>query len=579
MKRFIIIVTLFVVTVGVSISQNSNHIRKISFQGILKNNDGTIKANNTYSITFALFKEATGGTAVFSESASVTTLNGFFTHEIGSINPLQDSLFYSQVYLQIQVSGDPNPITPRVTITPSPYSFYAHRAYEAERVIGGGGGGWGLSGNIVTATDFLGTTNNQPLIAKVNNTTRLVLANNGSISTSGILNKVGIGAVNLQYTDNITIDSLVAEGKYSVALGIGNRSSDDNSLSIGDGNRSYGVGSLTFGSLNTATNEGSIAIGSENISGSLNVEGITAGIAIGSGNESRKGSVTIGNNNLSDQDMGIALGVSNTIRTSTTFSGISVALGAYNTVSGEGSFAIGDGLVITGPNSYGFGSGVTNSTYSSSFIIGGPFLAPQSFTPTANDADGQMVMRFEGGYKFYTNSYPNNSQPTGVELAANGYAWQTMSDRNSKENFKTIDFQNVLRKLEILPVTQWNYKTSAPSVIHWGPMAQDFKYYFGLGTHADSLKITTLEMDGVLMAGVKGLIERTKSTNEKIQSLEHTIEALEAKLAKIQSENSSLKVENSNYELRLQQLESTVKNVLNILENPKTPVRTVTSKK
>lgn len=579
MKRFIIVITLFVLSFGVSVSQSSNHIRKISFQGILKNDDGTIKANNTYSITFALFKVATGGTAVFSEVASVTTLNGFFSHEIGSVNSLQDSLFYSQVYLQVQVSGDPNPITPRVTITPSPYSFYALRAYEAERVIGGGGGGWGLGGNTVAATDFLGTTNTQPLVLKVNNITRLSLGNNGNVSTSGIINTVGIGAVNLQYTDDLTSDSLVAQGKYSLAFGIGNRASADNSISIGDGNRSYGAGALTIGAVNTSTNESAIAIGDNNIATSLNSDGIIAGIAIGSGNDSRKGSVTIGSNNLSDQDFGITLGFSNIIRSSTTFSGISVAIGAYNTVSGEGSFAFGDGLVITGPNSYGFGSGVTNSTFSSSFIMGGPFLAPQSFTPTANDADGQMVMRFEGGYKFYTNSYPNNSQASGVSLAANGYSWETLSDRNSKENFTSIDFQNVLQKIELLPVTQWNYKTSAPNVFHWGPMAQDFKYYFGLGTHSDSLKITTLEMDGVLMAGVKGLIDRTNTTNEKIQSLEHTIQALEAKLSKVQSENSALKAENRTYEQRLQQLESTVQNVLHLMENPNTSVRIVTSKK
>jgi hypothetical protein len=336
---------------------------------------------------------------------------------------------------------------------------------------------------------------------------------------------------------------------------------------------------LTLGSLNTTSNESAIAIGDNNIANSINSDGLFAGIAIGSANDSRKGSITIGSNNLSDQDYGIALGISNTIRTSSTFSGISVAIGAYNTVSGEGSFAIGDGLVITGPNSYGFGSGVTNSSKRNSFIIGGPFLNSQAFQPTANDEDGQMLMRFEGGYKFYTNDYPNTTQPTGVELAANGYSWESLSDRNAKENFTAIDFQNVLKRIEILPVTQWNYKTQAPQFIHWGPMAQDFKHFFKLGGHHDSVTISTLEMDGVLMAGVKGLIERTNTTNEKIHSLEHTIEALEAKLAKVQSENSTLKAENSNYELRLQQLESTVKNVLNVLENPKTTVRTVTSKK
>jgi len=579
MKRFIIVITLFVLSFGVSVSQSSNHIRKISFQGILKNNDGTIKVNNTYSITFALFKDESGGTAIFSETAPVSTLNGFFTHEIGSVNSLQDSLFYSQVFLQIQVSGDPNPITPRVTITPSPYSFYAHRAFEAERLIGGGGGGWGLSGNTVGATDFLGTTNNSPLIIKVNNITRLSLGNNGNLSTSGILNTVGIGAVNLQYTDDVSFDSLVAQGKYSLAFGIGNRASADNSIAIGDGNRSYGAGALTIGSINTSTNESAIAIGDNNIATSLNSDGLFAGIAIGSANDSRKGSITIGSNNLSDQDFGIALGVSNIVRTSSTFAGIPVALGAYNTVSGEGSFAIGDGLTITGPNSFGIGTQVGNSGFRGSFIIGGPFLNTQATQSTQNDDDGQMMMRFEGGYKFYTNDYPNTTQPTGVSLAPYGYSWESLSDRNAKENFTSIDFQNVLKRIEILPVTQWNYKAQDPKFIHWGPMAQDFKHYFKLGGHHDSVTISTLEMDGVLIAGVKGLIEKTNTSNEKILTLENTIRELESKLTKYHTENSALKAENSNYELRLQQLESTVKNVLNVLENPKTSVRTVTSKK
>lgn len=579
MKHFIIVITLFVLSLGVSVSQSSNHIRKISFQGILKNDDGTIKANNTYSITFSLFKEATGGSAIFSEAASITTLNGFFSHEIGSVNVLQDSFFYSQVYLQIQVSGDPNPITPRVTITPSPYSFYAMRAFEAERVIGGGGGGWALSGNTATTTDFLGTTNTLPLILKVNNITRLSLGNNGNLSTSGILNTVGIGALNLQYTDNVSIDSLVAQGKYSIAAGIGNRAAFDNSIAIGEQNRSYGPTSFTFGSRNTAADEGSIAMGVDNRAGSLNVEGIIAGIAIGSGNESQKGSVVIGSNNYSGQDFGIAIGIGNSVQSSPTFSGISVALGAYSTAGGQGSFAIGDGINISGPNSFGLGSSVRNTSKKSSFIMAGPFLNPQAFQPTENDEDGQMMMRFEGGYKFYTNDYPNTTQPTGVSIPGNGYAWESLSDRNAKENFTSIDFQNVLKRIEILPVTQWNYKAQDPKFIHWGPMAQDFKHYFKLGGHHDSVTISTLEMDGVLIAGVKGLIERTNTSNEKIQSLENTIRELESKISKYQTENTALKTENSSYEQRLQQLESTVKNVLNLIENPKTTVRTVTSKK
>jgi hypothetical protein len=77
MKRFIFLVILLVLCVSASYSQNANHIRKVSFQGILKNTDGTIKANNTYNITFSFFKNETGGTSVFSETAPVTTVNGF----------------------------------------------------------------------------------------------------------------------------------------------------------------------------------------------------------------------------------------------------------------------------------------------------------------------------------------------------------------------------------------------------------------------------------------------------------------------------------------------------------------------
>jgi cell division protein FtsB len=417
------------------------------------------------------------------------------------------------------------------------------------------------------------------LIIKVNNTTRLAITDAGNLSMSGLLPRLGLGAVDLQYSDNLSDDSLVAEGKYSFTVGFKNRAVGNSSLAMGDFNRTYGQSSLAIGVGNTATNDGSIGIGIDNIISSSSSDGILTGTAIGGYNEGVGGSIVIGNYNSSSVDLGLSIGQSNVIRSTSEPSGIAMTIGAYNNVTGDGGIAIGEGLLITGRNSIGIGRDVTNGTFNSSFIIGNRFLNPQAFQPTENDANGQMVMRFEGGYKLYTNDFPNTTQASGVFLAGNGYSWESLSDRNSKENFTSINFQDVLSKLEKLPVTQWNYKTSPSSVIQWGPMAQDFKYYFGLGTHKDSLKISTLEMDGVLMAGVKGLIERSKTSNEKIEELQQTISELQKQLESFKAENVTLKVENKNYEQRLKALESTVQNVLQVLESPKTTVRTVTSKK
>ena len=54
--------------------------------------------------------------------------------------------------------------------------------------LAGGNAAWSLSGNNALATDFLGTTNNQPLVFKVNNTPA------GSIAPSGGNTFLGLNA-------------------------------------------------------------------------------------------------------------------------------------------------------------------------------------------------------------------------------------------------------------------------------------------------------------------------------------------------------------------------------------------------
>jgi hypothetical protein len=102
------------------------------------------------------------------------------------------------------------------------------------------------------------------------------------------------------------------------------------------------------------------------------------------------------------------------------------------------------------------------------------------------------------------------------------------SDRNLKENFAPINPREVLDKVAALPLSQWNYKTKQNSP-HIGPMAQDFKAAFGLGSSDTS--ICTVDADGVALAAIQGLNQKLEQTvqekNAKIETLEARLAALE----------------------------------------------------
>lgn len=121
----------------------------INYQGQLTDASGN-PANGTFTIVFSIFGAATGGTALYSETQSVTVSNGVFNVLIGSVNPVPLNLFDSSPdrYLEITVNG--TVLTPRRRFGSVPYAF-------TSRVTGGGGGditavnaGAGLTGGGTT---------------------------------------------------------------------------------------------------------------------------------------------------------------------------------------------------------------------------------------------------------------------------------------------------------------------------------------------------------------------------------------------------------------------------------------------
>jgi hypothetical protein len=85
-----------------------------------------------------------------------------------------------------------------------------------------------------------------------------------------------------------------------------------------------------------------------------------------------------------------------------------------------------------------------------------------------------------------------------------------------------------------LPVQSWRYTNETDVVRHLGPVAQDFKAAFGLGT--DDKSIGTVDEEGVALAAIQGL-------NQKVES-----------------ENSALRAENAGLKQRLEALEKIVLN-------------------
>jgi len=117
------------------------------------------------------------------------------------------------------------------------------------------------------------------------------------------------------------------------------------------------------------------------------------------------------------------------------------------------------------------------------------------------------------------NPIPPGQESCGVECP--------VSDRNLKQNFQSVDPNQVLEQLAKVPISTWSYKTDNPSVRHIGPMAQDFKATFGVG--ASDRTIFQIDGDGVALAAIQGLRARLLRLEAENEQLKRTVKALESR--------------------------------------------------
>ncbi|MFA6571335.1 MAG: tail fiber domain-containing protein, partial [Bacteroidota bacterium] len=228
----------------------------------------------------------------------------------------------------------------------------------------------------------------------------------------------------------------------------------------------------------------------------------------------------------------------------------SLALGSYCQATQSHSIAIGTQAYATGIYSIALGSGANTNGMDGAMVFGDDCY----FQTAYSSKDNELTMRFEGGYRLWS-SYPDST--AGVYMRHGQSSWSSYCDRNLKTNFRKLDKEDVLKKVQDMPVTEWNYK-KFDSIKYIGPMAQDFYAAFHLGGE-DSLGINTICMDGVNMAAIQGLIKRTDDLNSEVVNLKSYIEKLEKELNKISLVEQKTKEQEETINLLTRKIEQLTK--------------------
>jgi hypothetical protein len=96
----------------------------ISVQGILSDPVSGEPLSGSYILIFRIFDVQTGGAALWSDNKPVNLGNdGLFNVELGPLNLNFDKPYY----VEVQISGQPSPLTPRINMTSVAYAFSASK--------------------------------------------------------------------------------------------------------------------------------------------------------------------------------------------------------------------------------------------------------------------------------------------------------------------------------------------------------------------------------------------------------------------------------------------------------------------
>lgn len=543
----------------------------INYQGLLADAD-CCPICGDLSIQFRIYEAETGGTALWTETQTVTVTDGIFSVLLGSVEPIPYSVFDgSDRYLSLQVASDPE-MTPRKRLVSVGNAF---RAYDSDKLDGQDASGFSQSTH-----DHDSRYYQQEELSKndgvVNQSLDPVSWSKIKDMPAGFADGTDDGSAggdnlgNHTATQNINLNGHWLSGDGG-----------DEGAYINSAGR-IGVGTnQPQAQLHVAGIDG-VAFTGTLYSGTIPVEGVGARMMW----YPRKAAFRAGyveGSQWDDANIGlasIAMGWdaeasgqnSTAIGINTKASGhFSTAIGHVAEASGNNSAAFGYGAKATDVSSTAIGCGAEASgvgsmaigyftkaggrastaigCYVSTAGDGSLIIGDYSTTTTLSKSEeNRFYARFANGYYFYTDA----NASMGVRLPGGANSWSSLSDSTKKENFKAVDGEAMLKKISDFRLVSWNYKGQDPHKFrHYGPMAQNFYAAFGndgIGTIGNDTTIASADFDGINFIAIQALEKRTDDLPEmraKISELENTnLEFQKMKVEIEQLRNKILELEN-----------------------------------
>lgn len=112
----------------------------IGYQGRLRNSSGTAQTGS-FSVTFRMYGALSGGSAIWSETQTLTVTDGFLSAQLGSVTPFPATMDFNQpLYFSVEVNSD-GEMSPRVPVNTIPYAYTAGGINSLDAVPGSATGG------------------------------------------------------------------------------------------------------------------------------------------------------------------------------------------------------------------------------------------------------------------------------------------------------------------------------------------------------------------------------------------------------------------------------------------------------
>lgn len=529
----------------------------INYKANLTDTQGEPVPDDIYQITFRIYVGETGGTAEWTEEHTVSTHNGSFFVKLGKNTPLDETIFGGELlWLGMTVFPDEE-MEPRTQIGSVPWamnSAYAERvkdksvgsAQMADKAVGRGqvadkAVGQGQLGDKSVGKGQIGDKavgGGQLEDRSVGNGH----LDDGSVGNGKIMN--GAVGLNKIAQDGAEDGQIIKWDTATSSWILGSDETEAGSTPRWEFRGQYmrttrDAGIVRFGGTVLGTDEDThLNLGNQSTTGTT-LPGSSRWPTVGGGFQNTatfEGSTVSGGkeNSATGKYSTVSGGEQNLAAAQwATISGgqLNEAGGDYSSVPG------GAGNAAMGNSSFAAGRGA-KAMHDGSIVLS---AALETEGQIESGDSSQIVLKASGGiYLADDNVTPPTFGPskfmdtsTGAYLSTSG-VWESVSARDTKENFTAIDRQQLLDTIDQLEITRWNYKIDGTAIQHIGPVAEDFHAAFGVG--GGNKTISSLDPAGIALAAVQELnrrveelrIERERATDleQRVDVLSHQVEEL-----------------------------------------------------